>query len=138
MERVAACRGASRAELTQRIREIEQASDIERLLEINAAALALAGVLLGVFKDRRFLAVPAVVLGFLLQHGIQGWCPPIPPFRSLGVRTRQELDAEKYALKVLRGDFRNLLPNDTIRHDARTSMRSPRWGAGPNCVGAIG
>lgn len=106
--RVAECRDAGHAELTRRIHEIEHTSDIERVLEINAATLALTGVLLGAFKDRRLLVLPVIVLGFLLQHGLQGWCPPVPLFRKLGVRSRQELDAEKYALKALRGDFASL------------------------------
>ena len=29
----------------------------------------------------------------------------VPLFRRLGIRTRQEIDAEKYALKAIRGDF---------------------------------
>jgi hypothetical protein len=29
----------------------------------------------------------------------------VPVFRRLGVRTRQEIEREKYALKALRGDF---------------------------------
>jgi len=35
---------------------------------------------------------------FLLQHGMQGWCPPLPILRRLGVRTRGEIDREKYEL----------------------------------------
>jgi hypothetical protein len=42
---------------------------------------------------------------FFVQHAIQGWCPPIPIFRAYKVRTRPEIDREKYALKALRGDF---------------------------------
>ncbi len=98
-------RDASVAQLTRRIGEVERESDIERLLAVNASVLALTGLGAGTFVDRRFLAVPAVVLAFLLQHGVQGWCPPLPVFRRLGYRSRQEIDAEKYALKVLRGDF---------------------------------
>jgi hypothetical protein len=52
--------------------------------------------------------VPAVVRTFLLQHAREGWCPPLPAFRRLGVRTRQEIDAEKYALEALHGDFADL------------------------------
>ncbi len=55
--------------------------------------------------DKRFFALPAVVAGFLLQHALQGWCPPLPLFRRLGVRTAAEIDQERYALKALRGDF---------------------------------
>ena len=46
-----------------------------------------------------------MVGGFLLQHAVQGWCPPVPVFRRLGVRTQTEIDEERYALKALRGDF---------------------------------
>lgn len=49
--------------------------------------LALCGVLLGVTADRRFLALPALVTAFLLQHAVQGWSPPLPVLRRLGIRT---------------------------------------------------
>jgi len=60
---------------------------------------------LGATVDRRFFALPAVVAGFLLQHALQGWCPPLPVFRRLGFRTQAEMERERYALKALRGDF---------------------------------
>ena len=43
----------------------------------NAATIALTGTLLGIFVDRRFLALPVAVTAFLLQHAVQGWCPPV-------------------------------------------------------------
>jgi hypothetical protein len=82
--------------------------DIERTLEANASALALTGVVLGSVGDRRWLALPAVVTAFLLQHALQGWCPPVPVFRRLGFRTASEIEEERYALKVLRGDFEGI------------------------------
>jgi hypothetical protein len=42
---------------------------------------------------------------FLLQHALQGWCPPLPIIRALGVRTAEEISAEKAVLKRMRGDF---------------------------------
>lgn len=71
---------------------------MERVLEVNASALALTGLVLGLTVDRKWFVLPAAVLGFLLQHGIQGWCPPLPVLRRLGTRTRGEIDREKYAL----------------------------------------
>jgi hypothetical protein len=91
-----------------RIEELDREWDIERTLEMNAAAFALAGTLLGAFVNKRFLIVPALVTTFLAQHAMQGWCPPVPWFRKMGVRTRPEIDREKYALKALRGDFENI------------------------------
>ncbi|WP_029007154.1 DUF2892 domain-containing protein [Azospirillum halopraeferens] len=95
-------------EIERRLDELDHEWDIERMLEANAATLALTGTVLGALVDRRFLVLPAVVTGFLLQHALQGWCPPVPVFRRLGVRTTAEIDRERYALKALRGDFRRL------------------------------
>jgi hypothetical protein len=89
-----------------RLAELEAEWDMERLLEANAATIAFTGAVLGLTVDRRWLLLPAVVTGFLLQHALQGWCPPVPMFRRLGVRTASEIEAERYALKALRGDFR--------------------------------
>jgi hypothetical protein len=75
------------------------------VLEANAASIALSGTALGLFLDRRFLVLPALVMAFLLQHALQGWCPPAPLLRRLGVRTSSEIEAERYALKAVRGDF---------------------------------
>lgn len=38
-------------------------------------------------------------------HAFQGWCPPVNLFRRLGVRTQREIDEERYALKLMLGDF---------------------------------
>jgi hypothetical protein len=78
------------------------------VLQANAGTLALTGTLLGLRVDRRFLVLPGVVYSFFLQHALHGWCPPIPVLRRLGVRTSREIERERYALKVLRGDFDGL------------------------------
>jgi hypothetical protein len=85
----------------RRIRELDREWDIERALEVNASTLALTGLLLGVTVNKKWLMLPGVVLPFLLQHGLQGWCPPLPLLRRYGVRTRGEIDREKYELKAL-------------------------------------
>lgn len=90
--------GLGRQQVIQRIGELEREWDIERILETNAATLALTGLVLGLTVNRKWLWLPGVVLPFLLQHGLQGWCPPLPILRRLGVRTRGEIDREKYAL----------------------------------------
>jgi hypothetical protein len=87
-----------------RLQELDAEWDIERAIELNASALALTGVVLGATADRRFLILPALVTGFLLQHAIQGWCPPVPILRRMGFRTAQEIEKERYALKAVRGD----------------------------------
>jgi hypothetical protein len=44
-------------------------------------------------------------LVFFFQHSVQGWCPPLPILRHFKIRTSKEIEQEKYALKILRGDF---------------------------------
>lgn len=103
--RVFAASGESEAQLSERIHKLEKEWDVERWLEMNASALAFTGTVLGLLWNRKFFAIPCLVLPFLFQHAVHGWCPPIPILRRRGVRTQQEIDEEKFALKALRGDF---------------------------------
>jgi hypothetical protein len=102
--------------IERRLGELDREWDVERTLEANASAIALGGLLLGVTASRRWFALPAVVAGFLLQHALQGWCPPIPILRRLGVRTATEISRERFALKALRGDFRAVADPEEALH----------------------
>lgn len=95
-----------------RLRALDREWDIERTLEANAATLALTGATLALRGDRRWAALPAMVSAFLLQHAVQGWCPPLPILRRLGFRTPREIETERVALKALRGDFDSLPPGE--------------------------
>ncbi len=105
-------------EIPGRLRELDNEWNIERMLEANAATLALSGILIAAGTGRKsWLLLPATVTGFLLQHALQGWCPPLPILRRLGFRTAREIEQERNALKALRGDF-NLLNKAADRLDA--------------------
>ena len=104
-DRVARCAAGGPRAIENRLAELEREWDVERTLEANAASASLAGLILGATSDQRWFVLPAVVAGFLLQHAVQGWCPPLPILRRLGIRTSYEIDYERYALKALRGDF---------------------------------
>lgn len=123
-ENISASVIAGRAAIDRRLRELDEEWDIERTLEANAATLALVGLGLGALVDRKWFAFPAVICGFLLQHAIQGWCPPVAVFRRLGVRTSAEIDQERYALKALRGDFQGLPVVDEVGADGSTVSRT--------------
>ncbi len=104
-ERVINCAAAGQEAIDQRLAELDREWDIERTLEANAAVVSLIGVTLGATLSRKWFAVPGVVAAFLLQHAVQGWCPPLPVFRRLGIRTASEIEYERYALKSLRVDI---------------------------------
>lgn len=107
----------------RRIAELDAEWDIERTLEANASALALLGLTLGAFINKKWLILPGVVAGFLLQHALQGWCPPVPVFRRMGFRTSYEIDQERYALKAFRGDFGDVA-GDVARSAEAVGLRS--------------
>jgi hypothetical protein len=121
-ENVAYFAAQGRGEIDRRLEELDREWDIERTLEANAASIALIGLGLGAFVNRRFFALPAIVAGFLLQHAVQGWCPPIPVFRRLGFRTASEIDSERYALKAVRGDFERLPDREAMSDDGAARL----------------
>lgn len=125
-DRLAELADAPASAIDQRLAELDRESDIERLLEGNASALALAGLLLGATVSRRWLLLPGVVLPFLLQHAVQGWCPPLTVLRRFGVRSRVEIESERYALKVLRGDFDAVTDMESVTADPEELMAAVR------------
>ena len=109
--------------IERRLAELDHEWDIERTLEANAATAVLIGLMLGATVDRKWFVFPAVVATFLLQHALQGWCPPLPVMRRLGFRTAAEIDYERYALKALRGDF-NQVGSGKATTNGQTASRA--------------
>ena len=120
--RVKSFEGAGAGELTRRMDDLDREWGMERTLELNASAIAFTGVVLGVIHSPYWLIVPMIVLPFLFLHAVQGWCPPVPLFRRMGFRTRQEIDREKYALKLLRGDF-----NEAVKQRNAETVLGAVW-----------
>jgi hypothetical protein len=92
-------------EIGGRLAALDREWDVERTLEANAATLSLLGGALGATRSRMWFLLPFGVAAFLLQHAVQGWCPPLPVLRRMGFRTAREIERERTALRLLRGDF---------------------------------
>lgn len=69
-EDIARITAAGPEAIDRRLEELDREWDIERTLEANAATVALIGLGLGTFVDRRFYLLPTAVAGFLLQHAV--------------------------------------------------------------------
>ena len=111
-QRVAGFVNKSPQEISARIEELNKEWDIERYLGVNMSTLAFTGLATAaITKNKKWNILPAVVLGFFFQHSVQGWCPPLPLLRLFKIRTSKEIEQEKYALKLLRGDFDGVTTN---------------------------
>lgn len=102
--RIESYRGADDDRIMERLDELEWEWDMERTLEANASVVILATLALGKTVSKKWYLFPAVVAAFLLQHAVEGWCPPLPVLRRLGVRTAREIEEEKQALLAVLGE----------------------------------
>lgn len=87
--------------IPQRMEELDREWDIERSVEAISAGLTLTGLALTIGVSRKWLALPIVVQLFMLQHSLQGWCPPLMVLRRMGVRTAREIEDERHALRQI-------------------------------------
>jgi hypothetical protein len=94
--------------IQRRLAELDQEWDVDRALMVNFAVAGGASFATGlaryasspIWRPRKkgFLFFFGAQLGFLLLHGVVGWCPPVVVFRRLGFRTQREIEAERAAL----------------------------------------
>jgi hypothetical protein len=98
--------------LSERIAELRREWSIERYLQINVAAVGLTTTALAVTSNRKWGFATCAGLAFFMFHAVEGFDPPMPALRRAGVRSRAEIDREIYALKILRGDFDEVMATD--------------------------
>jgi hypothetical protein len=97
--------------IDQRLRELDEEWDLDRAFFLGAGLIVTTFGVAAVARTRR--PSPLLVAGpFLVLRAISGWAPPLSILRLFGVRTRQEIEHERVALRALRGDF-----NDTWSAD---------------------
>lgn len=99
----------NRSAIGQRLLELDEEWDMERILEFNAAAWAMLGVTFGLTRSKLWLLLALGAGALLASQALNGDSPAVPLLRKMGFRTKAEIEKEKYALKALRGDFKYLL-----------------------------
>jgi hypothetical protein len=96
----------------KRLKELDQEWDIERTLEATSALNVLIGLTLGLAVNKKWFLLSALSAGFMIQHSLQGWCPPLPVFRRLGIRTLNEINKEKEALRKSEWNTPTITPDN--------------------------
>ena len=113
--------------ISKRIEELDQERTLDQTMALYASGIGLGTVLFSFLGGRKWLVVTGAVLGLLLKHSLEGTSPTVPLLRKLGVRTRSEIDREKYALKILRGDFEQVPKLEQLKaNPAQEVLRSIR------------
>ncbi len=95
-------------EIENRLRELDEEWDVERVIGTEAGATVLTSLIFGAVFSRKWYVLALFAGSMLLLHNLHGAYPLLPLLRRLGIRTAREIAAERYALKAIRGDFRNV------------------------------
>lgn len=100
---------AGREAILRRLAKLDYEWDVDRALMVNFAVAGGACLATGLLRYRStpllapqrkgFLYLFGAQLGFLLLHGVVGWCPPASLLRRLGFRTQREIEAERRDLR---------------------------------------
>jgi hypothetical protein len=102
---------ASPADMRDRIAALDREWDIDRVLMLNFAVLgglSAALTMRSIARSGRLGGWGALFftqIGFLAHHAIRRWCPPMPLFRALGIRSQREIDREREHLQHLQSDI---------------------------------
>ncbi|HYI02374.1 hypothetical protein [Hyalangium sp.] len=102
-----------RPEISRYLKKLEREWDLNRAVMVVGSLAAVLGLWLARRDGRGWQIFGGTAAGLLLQHGLFGFGPLAELVRAVGgVRTRREIDLEKFALKALRGDFERIPKND--------------------------
>lgn len=107
-QRLACLADAGPQAITDRLNEIEKEWSAGRVTKATIGITIILGLVLAVLAGPWWLLLPAFGGLFLMQYLFTrvSWLGAM--FRELGFRSGADIDHEKFALKALRGDFRQL------------------------------
>ena len=107
-QRLACLADAGPQAIEDRLAELDREWTAGRVTKAVIGVLITAGFVLAALLNPWWLILPALGGAFLLQYLFTrtSWLGKV--FHEMGYRTGFEVDQEKMALKVLRGDFRHL------------------------------
>lgn len=97
------CAG-NRRRIARRLRELDEEWDLESVLESQASVVAALGTMTGAVVNRRVPALPVSMTASLVRLAANSLLPVVPLLRRLGLRTSREIEIERLALLILRGD----------------------------------
>ena len=107
-QRLACLADAGPHAITDRLAQLDREWSAGRMTKVVIGAFIAVGLGLTALAGPWWLVLPTVGGFFLLQYlfSRQSWLGAT--FREMGFRSGADIDQEKFALRVLRGDFKHL------------------------------
>ncbi|MDY3553105.1 hypothetical protein R5W24_002196 [Gemmata sp. JC717] len=107
-QRLACLADAGPQAITDRIAQLDREWSAGRATKVLIGLMIVTGFALTALLNPWWLILPALGGVFLLQYlfGRSSWLGAT--FREMGFRSGQDIDQERFALRALRGDFKNL------------------------------
>ena len=106
--------------INQRVADLNQEWDIERITVIVVSVISLCGMGLAAFVHINWLMLSALITLFLIQDVIWGKGLFHMLLRRFGKRGLLEIQSERHALKALRGDYSHVdSPADALEDSIR-------------------
>ena len=84
--------------IQKRIRQLNKEWDTNKTLIVSGAAMALAGVVLGLTVNKKWYWLTSAVASLAVEHIFKGWSPPVSLLRAAGMRTKKEIEKERQGL----------------------------------------
>lgn len=97
------CAG-NRRRIERRLRELDEEWDLESVLETQESLVASLGTVVGAVVNRRLPSVPMSWSAALVRLAANR-LPLAALLRRTGLRTSREIEIERMALRLLRGDL---------------------------------
>lgn len=106
--------------INQRVAELHQEWDIERITVILASGISLCGMVLAALVHFYWLMLSVLVTFLLIQDVLRGKGLFHMLLRKFGKRGFLEIQSERHALKALRGDYSQVdSPADALEDSIR-------------------
>lgn len=106
--RLACLADAGPQAISDRLDDLDREWSAGRMTKATIGVLIVAGLFLTALANPWWLILPAVGGFFLLQYLFSRTSWLGATFQEMGFRSGADIDQEKFALRALRGDFKNL------------------------------
>jgi len=94
--------------VSDRLKALDEEPDLETVATLGLAGAGVLALVFGMLGSRLWRLLAWFSLPLIFAHARGRLAAPGEVLKTLGLRSRKEIQEEKYALKALRGDFRDL------------------------------